>query len=255
MDQPAPRFSLKRWLPLAVLAALAAVVFLTGAHRALSLEAFLTHKATLESHVRDNLLPALLAYMAVYIAVVALSLPGALIMTVIGGILFKFWLGLAATVIAATIGATLVFLIARSSLGEALRARAGDGVQRMAARLKQDAASYLLFLRLVPIFPFALVNLAPAIVGVPLATYVWTTFVGILPGSAAFTLAATGLDGVLAEQGAMLAACRAAGKADCRATLDFSTLVSPHLLVAFAALGAVALIPVVARRFLAKPGQ
>jgi uncharacterized membrane protein YdjX (TVP38/TMEM64 family) len=252
--KPPPRSLVKRWLPLVMVVVVAGGVLLSGAHRALSIETFLTHKSALEARVADNLPLAVITYMSAYVLVVTMSLPGALIMTLIGGVLFGFWLGAAATVVAATTGATLIFLIARSSLGDALRARSGDGVQRVAERLRADAASYLLFLRLAPIFPFAFVNLAAAIIGVPFFTYVWTTLVGILPGTMAFTLAAASLDGVLAEQGAALAACRASGGAECKARLELSTLVSPQLALALAAVGAAALIPVVARRFLGQSG-
>jgi uncharacterized membrane protein YdjX (TVP38/TMEM64 family) len=239
----------KRWLPLILLSVIALSLYLSGALRVLSAESIVLSKAGLEAMVAKFGTLAVLLFMLAYIGIVALSLPGALLMTLLGGVLFGFWVGAAATVIGATTGATLLFLIARSSLGVALRERGGETVQRMAEGLRKDAASYMLFLRLVPVFPFALVNLAPAIVGVPLRTFVWTTLVGILPGTLAFTLAATSLDGVLDDKRAAYEACKILGQPDCRISLDLSTLVSPKLLLAFAALGIVALIPVVVRRF------
>jgi uncharacterized membrane protein YdjX (TVP38/TMEM64 family) len=247
-----PRTSLRRWLPLIVLAGVALVIVATGAHRWLSLDAAAMHKGKLETLVESRFTLSLLAFMAIYVIVTALSVPGALIMTLVGGMVFPFWIACLAVVVSATTGATILFLVARSSLGEALRNKGGESVARMSAGLRADAASYMLFLRLVPLFPFALVNIAPAIVGVPLKTFVWTTFLGILPGTMAFTLAASSLDGVLDERRAVYEACKTLGQPDCKLTIDVSTLVSPKLLLAFTALGVIALIPVIAKRIFAR---
>ena len=228
-------------------------IVLSGAHRLISFETIAVHKTALKALVEQNIVGALLLFCAAYIAITALSIPGALIMTITGGLLFNFWVGSAAVLVSATTGATVLFLIARSSLGETLRKTGGDTIQRMTEGLKSNAASYMLFLRLVPVFPFALVNLACAIVGVPLKTFVWTTLVGILPGTMAFTLAASSLDGVMDERKAVFDACTLTGRTNCQLSFDLSTLVSPKLLMAFAALGCIALIPIVAKRFWAKP--
>jgi uncharacterized membrane protein YdjX (TVP38/TMEM64 family) len=245
--------AVRKWVPLAVIVALAAGIIVSGAHTLISFETIALHKAALKTRVDQNALVALLIFCTAYIAITALSIPGALIMTITGGLLFNFWVGTAAAVLSATVGATLLFLIARSSLGEALRSKGGETVARMAEGLKADAASYMLFLRLVPVFPFALVNLAPALVGVPLKTFIWTTLIGILPGTMAFTLAASSLDGVIDERKAVFDACKSAGGSHCKLSVDLSTLVSPKLLMAFAALGLIALIPIVAKRIWAKP--
>jgi uncharacterized membrane protein YdjX (TVP38/TMEM64 family) len=242
----------RRWLPLAVLGAALALTFATGAHKWLSVALVAQHKAALESYVETNATLSVAIYMALYIAVTALSIPGALIMTIAGGLLFSFWTAVPATLVAATTGASVLFLVAQSSFGGTLRGQGGDMVARMADGLKEDAASYMLFLRLVPVFPFAVVNIVPALVGIPLRTFIWTTFVGIMPATTAFTLAAASLDGVIDDNNAAFGACKASGKADCVLSVDLSTLVSPKLLLVFAALGIVALIPVVAKRYLTK---
>jgi uncharacterized membrane protein YdjX (TVP38/TMEM64 family) len=243
---------LRRWLPLILLLLATAAIVISGLHKHLSFESIATNKAHLLGFVGENRLLAVLSFMAVYIVVTALSIPGALIMTLLGGILFPFWLASFAVLIAATTGATLLFIVAKSSLGATLRSRGGEVVARMADGLQKDAASYLLFLRLVPAFPFAAVNLAAAIIGVPLKTFIWTTMLGILPGSLAFVFAATNLGSVLDERKAIFDSCKLSGKTDCVFSIDYSTLVSPNLLLAFAALGCVALIPVVVRRFFNK---
>ena len=112
---------------------------------------------------------------------------------------------------AATIGATMVFLIARTALGETLSARAGPWLAKLSDGFKEDALSYLLFLRLVPAFPFWFVNIAPAVLGVPLKTYVIGTFFGIIPATFAFASAGAGLDSVVVAAKPEYAACVAEG--------------------------------------------
>ncbi len=249
-DPATPPSTLRRWAPLALIVVAATGIILSGAYKAVSLESIALNKAALEMYIGSHRLAGALAFMAVYVGVVALSLPGALIMTLAGGLLFGLWLGVALSVVSATIGATTLFLIARSSLGAALRARGGPAVARLSEGLNADAASYLLFLRLAPVFPFALVNLAAAIVGTKLTTFIWTTFIGIMPGTFAFTLAATSLGGLLDQQRVPYEACLAAGQSGCRIAIDVTSFVSKPLLLAFLSLGLVALIPVVAKRVL-----
>ena len=157
-------------------------------------------------------------------------------------------------VIGATIGATLIFLAARTALGEPLLRWAGPRANQLAQRFRADAFSYLLFLRLVPVFPFWLVNLAPAVVGVRLGTFVLATALGIIPGTFAYALVGGGLDSVIAAQEAAYRACLAAGRPDCRLDFAMSALVTPQLLAAFVALGVVALIPVAVRKWRARRG-
>ncbi|MDX2259988.1 MAG: VTT domain-containing protein [Hyphomicrobiaceae bacterium] len=247
-----PRSALATWAPVLVLAALAALVVAMGWHRYLSFATIGQNYGMLAAYVSANFAMAIGAYMLAYIAVVALSLPGGLVMTLTGGLLFGLIAGALATAIAATIGATIVFLIARSSLGQAMAARAGPWLSRLAAGFREDAFAYLLFLRLVPAFPFFVVNIVPALLGVRLSTYVTATLIGILPGTIAFTLAGTGLGSVIEAQNALQQTCLAehAGHlAACPYTIDTSALVTPELLLAFAALGVVALIPVIARKW------
>jgi uncharacterized membrane protein YdjX (TVP38/TMEM64 family) len=241
--------SWKRWLPLLVLAGLMALAFSMGWHKLLSFQTIGQNYEALRGFISGNLALALAAFMLTYIAVVALSLPGGLIMTLSGGLLFGWQIGAPATIVAATIGATIVFLIAKTSFGETLAAKAGPWLSKLQDGFKENALSYLLFLRLVPAFPFVVVNLAPALLGVPLRTYVLGTFLGIIPGTTAFSFAGSGLGSVVEAQNALHAACLAKNPADplvaCPYTIDTSALVTTELLVAFALLGVVALIPVV----------
>jgi uncharacterized membrane protein YdjX (TVP38/TMEM64 family) len=170
-------------------------------------------------------------------------------LTVFGGFLFGWLVGGIAAAVAASIGATIVFLIARTSVGDVLLRRAGPRLKRLAEGFREDALSYLLFLRLVPVFPFWLVNLAPAFLGVPLKTFVLGTSIGVVPNTFAFAFAGAGLDSVIDAQKAAKQACIAAGRSDCYMHLDLHALVTPKLLIALGMLGALALIPVLVRRY------
>lgn len=230
-----------RWLPLGCLIALMGFGFAQGWHQLLTLDSLVGQRAALQVFLDTHYLHSLLVYMAGYAAVVAISLPGAAVLTILGGLLFGWLVGGVATVVAATLGATVVFLIARSSFGTALRAKAGPMVTKIADGFQEDAFHYLLFLRLVPIFPFWLINLAPALLGVSTRHFVLGTMLGILPATFAFAFIGSGLDSVIEAQRA--ASGCAPGDTSCQVSLSLSALVTPQLLIAFAALGVVALIP------------
>lgn len=238
---------LKRLIPLVVLIAALVAAYFAGVADYLSLNRLVAARETLRAWVAANPVGAPLLYMAIYAAAVALSLPGAVVLTIAGGFLFGAITGTLVTVIAATIGATLVFLAARTAFGSVLRAKAGPFIGKLADGFAADAFNYLLSLRLVPLFPFWLVNLAPALLDVKVKTFVLATFLGIIPGTAAFTSIGAGLDSVVEAQRAANPAC--AGGAPCEIALDVGALVTPQLLIAFALLGVVALIPVAWKRW------
>lgn len=242
---PAARAGWTRWLPVAALLGIMVLAIAMGWHRYLSFATIGLNYEAMRSFIAGNLAVSLLAYVAIYVAVVALSLPGALILTLAGGLLFGWQIGAPAAVVGATAGATLLFLIVKTSLGTALAERAGPWVAKLRAGFQENALSYLLFLRLVPAFPFFIVNLVPAVLGVRLPTFVIGTALGILPGSFAYSLAGSGLGSVVEAQNAIYRTCLAEqGPAACVYTLDTSALVTRELVLAFAVLGLVALIPV-----------
>jgi uncharacterized membrane protein YdjX (TVP38/TMEM64 family) len=237
-----PRAIWRRWLPLAVLAAAAVAAWSSGLGDCLSFETLRTHREALKAAVADNFALAALAYVLVYAAAIAVSIPGGVILTVAGGFLFGLLPGTILTVLAATLGATAVFLIAKTALGDVLRAKAGGAVRRMEQGFRENALSYMLFLRLVPVFPFWLVNLVPALLGVPLRTYVLGTLVGIVPGTFVYTSVGSGLD-----------AAFAAGQ-----TPDLRLILKPEILLPLVGLGLLALLPAAVRRWRAKghaPGE
>lgn len=241
--------ALSRWGPLLVLAAGIVIVYATGVHKYLSLSAVAENRETLIEFVAGHFASALLVYMLVYVAVVAFSLPGAALLTILGGFLFGWLAGGLTTVIAATIGATAIFLIAQTSIGDSLTRKAGPWMKSFSDGFAEDALNYLLFLRLVPVFPFWLVNIAPALFNVKLRTFTLATFIGIIPGTFAFSIVGSGLDSIIAAQKASHDECIAAkGASECSFTLDAGALITPQLLAGFAALGIVALIPIVIKR-------
>src|SRR5262249_21562895 len=163
-----------------------------GLQRYLSFDGLRTHRAWLVQQVAEHRLLVLAVYIAIYILAVALSLPGGLALTLAGGWLFCQWLGTAATLLGATSGATLLLLPARSAAGGLLRARAGRWLDRLKQGFQADAFSYMLFLRLVPAFPFFVVNLVPAFLGVSLRVFIVATLIGIIPGTFVFATVGAG---------------------------------------------------------------
>jgi uncharacterized membrane protein YdjX (TVP38/TMEM64 family) len=244
---------LKRLWPLLLLIAAAAFALAMGWHRYLTLQELVERREALRAAIEGNLVLALLAFMAIYTATIALSLPGGAVLTLAGGFLFGWLVGGIAAILAATLGAIVVFLVARIALGEPLAARAGPWLSRLRQGFQEDAFNYLLFLRLVPIFPFWLVNLAPALLGVPLKTYALATVIGIIPGTFAFAIAGKGLDSVIAAQQAAHQSCLAKMGPDaeklCPYVLEPGALLTPGLLAGLVALGVVALIPIAVKRF------
>lgn len=244
------RFSWTRLWPLAAIAVLMVAVYASGAHRHVSLEAIIRNQERLEAAVDMHLVATALTYLALYALAVAVSFPGASLVTILGGFLFGAALGAVLTVVAATAGATVVFLAARTSLGGVLRERAGRFAQRFAKGFEENAFNYLLFLRLVPLFPFWLVNIAPALFEVKLRTYVVATAVGIIPGTIAYTLVGDSLGGLIAAQERANPGCADAGTC----SVDVGALFTPGLLAAIVALSAAALIPVAVKRWRAGRG-
>lgn len=240
----------KRFLPLGVILAAIGVAWSQGWHQQLTLENIALNREALKTYIANNLVLSLLAYAAIYIAVVALSLPGATVLTLSGGLLFGWAIGGPVTVVAATIGATIIFLVAQSSFGESLAAKAGGSIDKLREGFKEDAFNYLLFLRLVPAFPFVLVNIAPALLGVNLRTFFLATLFGIIPGTMAYSFFGSGLDSVIEAQTGAYNTCVAANGADaCTLKIDPSSLITPEIVYAFIALGVVALIPIAIKRF------
>ncbi|MEQ1619072.1 MAG: VTT domain-containing protein [Terricaulis sp.] len=199
-DTPKDQYAKKsfaRYAPILLVVAGLAVAFAFRVHEYLSLEALYRQTAALDAFVARNYVAGIALFMLIYGAAVASSIPGASFLTLSGGFLFGTWTGGAAAWIAAAIGATLIFLAARTAFGDALRARAGGWLTRLGDGFRDNAFNYLLALRLTPIAPFFVVNLAPAFFNVKLRDYVLATLIGMIPGAFVYASVGAGLRAAL----------------------------------------------------------
>ena len=186
-----------RLLVLCALIAGIAAFFAFRLDRFVSLDALKTHREALTGWVAGHQVLAAAVYFVAYILVVALSLPVGAVMTLTSGFLFGPYLGVLLALAGATTGATVLFLAARFVFGAGLRARAGPWLRRMEEGFNKDAFSYLLALRLTPVFPFWIVNLVPAFLNVRTDTYVLATLIGVMPATLVFVLIGHGLGAAL----------------------------------------------------------
>ena len=242
---PVPRgfWLVRRVVVLLVLVAATAAIYYANSRESL-LEALVRHREVIDAFVTDHTVKAVLAYIGLYILTVALSVPGATFLTVTSGFLFGVGIGAAASVVGATLGATVIFLIARTAFGEPLLACAGARARELARGFRADAFSYLLFLRLVPVFPFFLVNLVPAFAGVRLVPFIAATALGVIPASVVFALAGTGLDSIIAARQRVYEDCLARGVGGCSLRFNTHDVVTPEFMTALAGLAVLALLPV-----------
>lgn len=243
-------FPVLRILLLGALAAIAVTVFL-AVREYVSLQSLAEHRLALRALVAENFVLAMVLYVATYTLAILFLFPTALALTLTGGFLFGWQIGAVLTLISATTGATIVFLLARTTLAEPLVRRTGPWLCRVREGFQKDAFSYLLFLRLVPAFPFWFMNLAPALLGVSLRDYVLATVLGILPGTLAFSFIGSGIDGVLAMHHQAYLDClieTPPPDMPCRFDLDPSAFVTPQLLVALILLGVIAILPAIVKR-------
>ena len=225
---------LKSFAPLIVLLGGLGFALSQGWHQYLTLESFAENIGWLDTQIAQNFFLVLLGYAAIYAAATAFMVPASFL-TIAGGVLFGLAFGTMGTVFGATVGASILFLAAKTSLGESLRSIVGPFIEKMQKGFNEDALSYMFALRLIPAFPFAVVNIAPGILGAKFRDYFITTFFGIIPGTLAYTWIGVAVGDTL----------RAGGD------VDIGTLAA-NFIPAFIALGVVALIPVVYKKFFAK---
>ena len=234
-DPIAPRFSLRRLAPLLVIG-VAAVLGFVFLRDYLSFQALAENREALIAWRDANYLTAVLVFMAVYIAVVAFSLPGAAVMTLGGGFLFGLFPGVFFIVTAATLGAIAIFLAAKFGLGDALSKKIDQNtgvIGKMYDGLRENEISFLFLMRLVPAFPFFAANLVPALMGISLRNFAFTTFFGIMPGSAVYTWVGSGLGEVFAR-----------GEAP-----SLGIIWEPHILGPILGLCALAAMPIIIKQF------
>lgn len=195
-DTPAgapPKPLWKRLLPIGIIALALAIFLALGGPDYVSLDSLRDNRETLSALVADNFWFVFLGFIALYAVLVGISFPGAGFLSIFGGFLFGTLTGGFGIIIGATIGATAIFLAARYAFGDALSAKAGPYMKKFEAGLKENEFSYLFILRLIPAFPFFIVNIVPALFDVKLRNYVLTTFFGIIPGSLVYASVGAGV--------------------------------------------------------------
>lgn len=230
--QPQPK-GLKRYIPVAIVFLALTIFFVGGFHRVLTFDALAENRASLLLWTAENQILAVALYMAIYIVVIGLSLPGGSVLTLAGGFIFGGWLSGIYVVFSATIGAAIIFLGARYAFADLCHARAGSNLAKMEKGFRENAFNYLLFLRLVPAFPFWLVNLVPALLSVRLSTYVAATFLGIIPGTFVYAHVGAGLGSVF----------------DAGGTPDMGVIFKPEILLPVLGLAVLALLPIAIKKF------
>ncbi len=182
-ETPAKKNALARWLPVLIILTALVSFFALGLNKYFSIDVLRENRTALLDWAAREPILAISAFIAAYAAAVAISFPGASILTIFGGFLFGLWPGVPMIVTAATIGAFIVFLAAKTAFGNSMSSRAGGFVKRMEEGFRQNELSYMLLLRLVPLFPFWAVNIGAGVAGVKARNYLAGTFIGIIPGS------------------------------------------------------------------------
>ena len=223
----------KGFAPLLLLLAGLLLFFALGGHRYLSFDTLRTHYAALRAFADERPLLAGLAFATVYATAVAVSVPSAGLLSIVGGLLFGTFAGALLAMVGATTGAVVVFLAARSSAGAALKARAGPMLDRMRDGFRANGFNYLIALRLVPLFPFWLINIAAALLGMRLGPYVLGTLLGIIPGTFVYASVGAGAGEAIA----------AGGEVPLK-----GLLLKPEILLPIAGLVLLALLPVLWKR-------
>lgn len=222
----------KKYFPILTIISLSSCIWFFELHNYLNFEKLKNHYSSLESFVSENFFLSILCYCIFYIIIVSLSIPGASFMTITGGLLFGQWIGTFFVVLSATIGATILFISAKMISSDTLLEKGGKWVKRMQNGFQNNALSYLLTLRLIPIFPFALVNLVAAILQIPLKTFFIATFFGIIPGSFVYVSIGVAFTEIINQ-----------------ANFSAEIIIKEEIIIALVGLGILALAPTIYKLF------
>ncbi len=233
-----PKSLTRRLLPLGIIAIALSAFFALGGPDYVNLESLKANREFLAGFVADHFWLTLLGFTALYATLVAISFPGAGFLSIFGGFLFGTFTAVFGIVIGATIGACIIFLVARNAIGGNLAERMGPYMQKFEAGLKNNELSYLFILRLVPIFPFFVVNVVPALFNVKFRNYALSTMLGIIPGSLVYASIGDGASAIF-EQGGDL---KLSG-----------VMTEPRVLFPIIGLACLAMIPVLYNKF--KPAK
>jgi uncharacterized membrane protein YdjX (TVP38/TMEM64 family) len=225
---------LKRFIPLFILVIFMCLIYFSGIYHYISFDTLKTYHKTLKEFVEHHFVLVSFLYILTYICATAISFPGAIILTFFGGYLFPEPLSAIYVVFSATCGASIVFFVSKTAIGNSLRDKAIPFLRKMEKGFKENGISYLLFLRFVPIFPFWILNIASAFFDISLKTFIWTTALGITPGAIVFTLSGAGLSKVF-EDGS---------------SFSIQTVLNTQIKIALCLLGLLALTPVLVKKII-----
>lgn len=223
---------LSRFIPLLIIVVLMALFYALGVNDYFSWEVFKEHRASIKRFVNSYPVTSPLIYSAIYALIAALSIPVAFLLSMIGGFLFPQPLSTFCVVVGATCGASILFLVAKTALHDFLKKKFATLIDKMRSGFQRNAISYMLLLRVLPIFPFWLVNIAPVFFKVTFTTFVWTTFVGIIPGAFVYTQAGRGIDAIFEGEG----------------SISFWDLLNREMVIGLIGIIILAIIPMVVKR-------
>ncbi len=185
--------TIKKWAIVLVGLALITVFFATGTHHYLTLEALKEQKIAIDSFYQSHRLLTMFLYFTIYVAVTALSLPGAAILTLAGGAVFGLGMGTVIVSFSSTIGASCAFLVARYLFQDTVQNKFGDKLETINKGIREEGAFYLFTLRLIPAFPFFMINLLMGMTSIRLITFFFVSQAGMLPGTIVYVNAGTQL--------------------------------------------------------------
>lgn len=230
-----------------LLLAIGIATFTTAAFHTSPGEAFLTHYAALNAFIAENQILAIVAFASIYIVTIALCLPANVIMALTAGVLFGGLTGGTVAVLSSTLGGVVFFIALRAGFATSAARHAPSSIAGLMDGFKRDGFFYLLFLRVTPIFPFFIVNIAAALCGIRLTVFVAATLIGIAPVTFSYSFAAAGLEQAIAKQAEAYLACKAAAQSACP-VLSPTSLIGSDFLLPLSVLGALTILPVLARR-------
>lgn len=221
----------KNYLPIIIIVGFFILAWILGAQNYLNFVTFQAHQQQLDIFIKQYYILSIFIFAGLYILIIALSLPGAAIMTIISGLLFNQIIGTLIAVLSSTIGASILFVSAKMASGNLVK-KVGTWMEKMQKGFSENAFSYMLTLRLIPLFPFVIVNLVAALLQIPFRIFFTATIIGIIPGSFIYASMGVALREVINEP---------------NFTLDL--MLKPKVLIALTGLGILSLLPILFKKF------
>ena len=220
-------------IPFLILIIAGLIVYFSGLTHYISIDTLRTYHQQITDYTATHPFLTPLLFISAYVTVAVLSLPLSIYLTLLAGYLFRQPYAVIYVVIGATLGACLIFLAARYAFRDFFKQQAGPYLIRFEKGFKENAVSYMLFLRLIPLFPYWIVNLAPAFLGIPFTTFLWTTALGIIPVAFAFTQIGRGMGHIL----------------DMHQEFTLKQIINSDVILALITLGFIALVPIIFKRW------